>query len=879
MLAPSSMHEQPSIYNDTATPMLRQYHQIKSEYPDAILMFRLGDFYEMFYDDAVLASKLLDITLTSRNKNSADSVPLCGVPYHSVEPYIARLLEHGKKVAICDQVEDPKFAKGVVKREVTRVVTPGVVSDGLGLDASTHNFLAAVAWHQGRFGLAIVDASTGFFQAAELASAEGLIEELCRAEPKELLLSDGANDKIPEADVFLKKIPTLVCTAIPHETSNPSAIGALDGGAVIVRELPAGAKAADNIMRYLSATQMGRLGNITSISKWSISGFMHLDESTKRNLELLRTIHDGSREGSVLWAIDRTSTAFGARMQRNWLLYPLTDVAKIRARLDAVEMILNDVIILRRVPEILAGIYDIERISARAAIGSASPRDLCGLKDSLAAASDLKKIISEKKGMLSELTLKIDPCADLTIKISARLVDEPPATVRDGGVIRDGVSFELDELRGIIAHGKDTIAAIETDERSATGINSLKVRYNKVFGYYLEVTNSNLAKVPQHYIRKQTLANAERFITPKLKEYEEKVLGAEERVKAMEQALFSELRCEVAAATARIQKTAAAIGAIDALTSFARVAAEYDYVKPEVDDGLLIDIRDGRHPIVERMNTTERFVPNDVRMDEGEARFLMITGPNMAGKSTVMRQTALMVLMAQIGSFVPAKSARIGVVDRIFTRVGASDALSQGQSTFMVEMSEASVILREATERSLVVIDEIGRGTSTFDGLAIAWAVAEELHDRKKSRTMFATHYHELTDLALTKTGITNLHIAVREWNGQVIFLRRLVPGATSRSYGIAVAKLAGLPDNVIERATEVLQNLEEGELDEVGRPRIASSHSVHAKDTAAAQYQLFSAPAHHQELIERLKNIDATAITPIEAMNVLHELSSTVKK
>ncbi len=857
--------------------MLRQYRRIKAEHPDAILMFRLGDFYEMFYDDAVIASKLLEITLTSRNKNNPNPIPLCGVPFHSVEPYIAKLLENGRKVAICDQVEDPASAKGVVKREVTRVVTPGVITDGLGLKADTHNFLASIAHKDGKFGLAIADASTGFFQTAEFPNAELLLEELGRSEPRELVSPDPTPEGLPDLDAILRRIPSLVCTALAAEEFHNVALDGLEGGSEIVRDLPAGALAACGILSYLKSTQMGRMGNIAAIERRPERGLMHLDEASKRNLELVRTMREGEREGSILAAMDRSSTAAGARAIRRWILYPLTDVAMIRARQGAVETIINDAALLRRVPDVLARIYDIERIAARAGIGSAGPRDLASLKDSLSAAAALKSLVAEQGGLLAELASRIDPCEDISNAIASRLVDEPPATVREGGIIREGVMPELDELRAIIAHGKDTIAGIETKEREATGITSLKVRYNRVFGYYLEVTNANRAKVPQHYIRKQTLSNAERYITPELKEYEEKVLGASERVKAMEQGLFSELRESVATAAARIQRTAAAIASIDALASLARVAAEYDYVRPEVDDGLIIDIREGRHPIIERMNTAERFVPNDVRIDGGEARFLMITGPNMAGKSTVMRQTALIVLMAQIGSFVPAKAATIGVVDRIFTRVGASDALSQGQSTFMVEMSEASVILREAGPRSLVLIDEIGRGTSTFDGLAIAWAVAEDLHDRVRSRTMFATHYHELTDLSLTKPGIVNCHIAVREWNGQVIFLRRLVPGATSRSYGIAVAKLAGLPEGVINRATEVLTNLEEGELDEVGKPRIASTHSKANQGAQAAQYHLFSHPESH-EVIERLKSVDATAVTPIEALNLLHELSLKIR-
>ncbi|MFH0799967.1 MAG: DNA mismatch repair protein MutS [Pseudomonadota bacterium] len=862
--------------NDAATPMLRQYLRIKAEHPDAILMFRLGDFYEMFFEDAEIASKLLDITLTSRNRNDPNPVPLCGVPYHSVEPYIAKLLESGKKVAICDQVEDPKFAKGVVKREVTRVVTPGVILDGLGVEAGSHNFLAAAFSHGGSIGMAIADASTGLFQAAQFATLERLIEEMGRVEPREILLPDELRGEGSLEGLLRRLLPAALFTRVADSQFDATTLMRLEGAAELVARSPAAARAASGILAYLDSTQKGASGHIMMVAPYAGERVMRLDESTKRNLELLRTMREGSRHGSLIEALDRSSTAVGARKLKSWLLYPLTHPAEINSRLDAVEAVNGEARLLRDLPSSLKRISDMERITSRASACLAHARDLAGLKESLEAVADLKKILEGSSGLLALLAGSIDPHAGLSRAIGERLVDDPPLSLKEGGLIRTGFSPELDEMRDIIAHGKDFIAGLEAKERKATGIGSLKIRYNRVFGYYIEVTNAHREKVPESYIRKQTLANAERYITPELKEYEEKILGAEEKGRALEQEIFCELRSQVAAAAGTLLATADAIATLDALTSLALIAAEYDYRRPEVDGGDVIDIRDGRHPIVERANPTERFVPNDVFLGE-EKNLLMITGPNMAGKSTVMRQTALIVLMAQMGSFVPASSARIGAVDRIFTRVGASDALSQGQSTFMVEMSEAATILREATEKSLIVIDEIGRGTSTFDGLSIAWAVAEDLHDRVRARTMFATHYHELTELALTKPRISNMHIAVKEWNGEVIFLRRLLSGATSRSYGLQVARLAGLPEVVIDRAREVLSNLESGELDEVGKPRLASSHRKGETAKEAAQYHLFTQPLQN-DVAKKLSEIDTRTMTPLEALNILHELAGMIK-
>lgn len=862
--------------SEALTPMLRQYLGIKGQYPDAILMFRLGDFYEMFFEDAEIASKILDITLTSRNRNDPNPVPLCGVPYHSVEPYITRLLERGKKVAICDQVEDPKFAKGVVKREVTRVLTPGVIPAGPGLDAASHNFLACAVPHDGRMGMAIADVSTGILQAAEFPSMERLLEEVGRMEPREILLPQVLAQNKQFTTRLSQTLPAIAQTVLSEDGKGQVLFERLEG-AQAFSERPAAARAAAGALSYLDATQKGRIDHIKSVSLLAADSAMLLDDATKRNLELVRTISEANRHGSLLDEIDRTSTAPGARKLKYWLLYPLTDPVEISARLDAVEAIVSEPALLRDLPQILARIGDIERITSRAAMGLANARDLEALKESLLATAKLKERLREQSGLLALLGGLVDPHAWLVDEIAKSIADNPPLTLKEGGLIRQGVSAELDEFREIISHGKDYVARLEAAEREATGIGSLKVRYNKVFGYYLEVTNTHRDKVPEHYIRKQTLTNAERFITPELKGYEEKILSANERARELEYEIFKGIEGKVGSASAGLLATADALASVDALVSAARIAAEYDYCRPVVDETQVIDIREGRHPIVERANPQGRFVPNDVYMDDADNRLLMITGPNMAGKSTVMRQTALITLLAQMGSFVPASSARIGVVDRIFTRVGASDALAQGKSTFMVEMSETAMILSEATDRSLVIIDEVGRGTSTFDGLAIAWAIAEDLHDRVRARTMFATHYHELTELALTKGGIRNMQIAVREWMGEVIFLRRLIPGATPRSYGIQVARLAGLPQGVIERAGEVLANLESGELDEAGKPRLSHSHCI-PTEGHPVQYQLFSQPPGN-EIAKRLAELDTHSITPIEAINILHELKSKCSK
>lgn len=867
----------PLMAGENLTPMIKQYLQIKQEYPDVILLYRIGDFYEMFFEDAQIASKLLDITLTSRNKNDPNPVPLCGVPHHSVEPYIAKLISKGRKVAICDQVEDPRLAQGVVKREVTRVITPGIVLESGSMESRDHNFIASVVpkgFCNGEFfGLAVADVSTGHFSAAQFDSADALAEEILRLAPREILLPVSIPKENEISSKIVKNNFEPLFTNLEDKHFEPSSISNLEGASSLITNSPWSARAASAIWSYIEQTQKSKARHIRRIETSGAARTMGVDESTKRNLEIFATMADGSLKGSLVSVLDRTRTAFGARKLREWLQCPLLDIDAINFRLDAVEFILK-ANLAAELPEKLSQVYDIERLGARIAMGTATARDLAAIKESFKITPLIIDAIKDKKGkveMVEELLGALDPLTDVASDIEKTLVDEPPLSIKEGGFIRDGVSKELDQLRDISGGGKDSIAKIEVKERGRTGISSLKVKYNKVFGYYIEITNAHKDKVPADYIRKQTLVNAERYITPELKEYEEKVLSAEERIKALEYGIFIELRERVAGHSERITKTASALAALDVLTSFAVIAGEYRYTRPVVNNSKELHIKDGRHPIIERLNPIERFVPNDTNLDEKENQLIIITGPNMAGKSTVMRQTAIIVLMAQIGSFVPAKEASIGLVDRIFTRIGASDALACGQSTFMVEMNEAAIILNKATPRSLIIIDEIGRGTSTFDGLSIAWAVAEDIHDRVKARTLFATHYHELTELVLTKEGIKNYNIAVKEWNGEVIFLRKLVPGATSRSYGIQVAKLAGLPTGVIERSHEILRNLEAGEFDEVGTPRLASHKTT--------QLDLFSRAEDPRlsEIAKKLNSIDTSTLTPIEALNILHELKQKV--
>ncbi len=861
------------------TPMIRQYLEVKERYPDTILFFRLGDFYEMFFEDAQLASKILDITLTSRDKNKEDAVPLCGVPYHAAASYIQKLVDQGYRVAICDQVEDPAKAKGIVKREVVRVVTPGMVLDDELLQPKRNNFLMALAAGENRFGLAFLDASTGDFLATEVATLQSVLDEVMRMEPKEVLLGKSSLGKAPIRQLE-KSFPQSVYTLLPDEVFSAERsrghIASL--GLRFPVENEEALNAVSAILFYVQETQKSAAGHLCRLEYYRVRDYMLLDETTRNNLELFANLQSRSRKGSLIEVLDETVTSMGGRMLKRWLSFPRMDLTGIRERLDAVAELKEKDLARQKIRETLRRMKDIERLSARISLNSANARDLAALKSSLdllpEAKADLGGLLSPRIQSRFQI---IDPLPETRDLLERSIEENPPLALKEGGLIKKGFDERLDRLRSLSHEGKKWIADLEARERVRTGISSLKVRYNRVFGYYIEVTKPNLPAVPPHFIRKQTLANAERFITQELQEYETQVLSAEEEKHAIEYEIFQDIVRRVAAVVPQIQQNAQALAEIDVLAGLAEAAEQNGYCRPELDEGETIRIAEGRHPVLERMALNERFVPNDLRLDSEDAQILIITGPNMAGKSTIMRQAALIVIMAQMGSFIPAKEARIGLVDRIFTRVGASDDLSRGRSTFMVEMEECAHILRNVGSRSLILLDEIGRGTSTFDGLSIAWAVAEFLHDACPARpkTLFATHYHELTELALTKNRIRNFHVAVKEWNDRVIFLRKLIEGATSRSYGIQVARLAGLPDAVIDRAKEVLANLEQGEFTDGGLPKLAATRK---KKTVwdSRQIPLFQTPP--DPLRERLREVDPNRLTPLEALTLLMELKSKVE-
>ncbi|MGD9031736.1 MAG: DNA mismatch repair protein MutS [Desulfobacteraceae bacterium] len=857
------------------TPMLRQYLSIKGEYPDAILFFRMGDFYEMFFDDAKVASKILGITLTSRGSYNGQKVPMCGVPHHSSQSYIARLVENDWKVAICEQTEDPKKSKGIVKRDVVRVVTPGSVTEDGDVDSKSNLYIAAVAGATDRHGLAHLDLSTGVFRVTEIGDWAELIDELGRIDPAEVLVLE--KDEL----VKRKSLSTYRLEVLDQDLFDEGRAGHLLKEQLGVRSLTGfgcegmdqGIIAAGAIVYYLKETQKGNPDHIKELVTYRLGDFMFLDESTSRNLELFKTMRRGSIKGSLFHVLDKTVTPMGSRLLKRWIGYPLLDMNEIRRRLAAVKGFRDDEIFREDVRGALEGIYDLERLNARISLGRANAKDLVALKSSILRLPAMKKrLASATSSLLTEISMKLDTLQDVGQLIEKAICEEPPVSLKEGGLIKEGYNGALDRLISVTRNGKDWIAQLVSSERKRTGISSLKVGYNKVFGYYIEVSKANLHLAPPDYIRKQTLVNGERYITEALKEYEEMVLGAEEKRVELEYEIFGQIRESVARENQRIKQTAGLIGELDALAGLAETAQLSNYTCPEVRDDEVIDIVDGRHPVIELTVRDEDFVPNDIHLDDKDHQFLIITGPNMAGKSTILRQTALTVLMAQMGSFIPASRGNIGMVDRIFTRVGASDDLARGQSTFMVEMNETANILRHATSKSLVILDEIGRGTSTYDGLSIAWAVAESLHDRadKGVRTLFATHYHELTDLIATKQRVKNFNIAVKEWNDQIIFLRKLVPGGTSRSYGIQVARIAGLPREVIERAREILDNLEGEELDEVGRPRLARSQGIEDEE-GRLQLNLFG--LQDQRLQKWVRKLDISSMTPLEALIELNKI------
>ncbi|WP_224957217.1 DNA mismatch repair protein MutS [Geomonas subterranea] len=865
------------------TPMMRQFLEIKAEHPDAILFFRCGDFYEMFLDDAVKASRILGITLTSRNKNADGSeVPLCGVPYHSCAPYIAKLVEAGEKVAICEQAEDPKLAKGIVKREVVKVITPGLVVEDASLSPKENNYLLALCCDGECYGLSYLDLSTGEFRVTELSGLQAALAEVACIAPREIILPSSFREAVKSkeaAPLGADRSVTYFEEWVYDSDYCNRLIGNQFKGATAetlgCHLLPVALLAAGAVLHYLVDTQKGNAPHVTGIIPYNQNQHLLLDESTRRNLELTQTISDGKRKGSLLGLMDRTVTAMGGRKLKQWINYPLMDQEKIRGRQDALQELIEAPGVRAELKTLLSGVYDLERLNGRISLASASAKDLAALKASLSRLPAIKEQVAGcAASLLKELNDGIDPLSEICDLITRAIVDDPPFVLRDGGIIADGYNAELDELRAISREGKGFIARLEAQEKGRTGISSLKIRYNKVFGYYIEVTKANVSAIPEDYIRRQTLANAERYITPELKEYEEKVLGAEDRIKELEFNLFQQVREAAAAQGERIARSADRLACLDVLASLAELAHDKGYCRPEVHEGTELSITEGRHPVIEDMYSSERFVPNDTLLDNGENQLIIITGPNMAGKSTFMRQVALITLMAQMGSFVPAEKARIPLVDRIFTRVGASDNLARGHSTFMVEMMESAAILRGATAKSLVILDEIGRGTSTFDGVSIAWAVAEFLHDNKAhaAKTLFATHYHELTELAVTRPGIKNFNIAVREWNERIIFLRKIVPGGASHSYGIQVARLAGLPQGVIDRAKEILANLEKGEYGEGGVPRLARGKK---NPPPSPQLSLFDAG---EDLIrERLKGVEVALLTPLEALNLVDELKRMI--
>lgn len=875
------------------TPMMKQYMQTKEEYKDCILFYRLGDFYEMFFDDALTASKELEITLTGKNCGLEERAPMCGIPYHAVDSYLNRLVSKGYKVAICEQVEDPKTAKGIVKREVIRVVTPGTNLDTQGLDETKNNYIMCIVYMADRYGLSVADVTTGEYLVTELDSQTKLMDELYKFMPSEIVCNEAFYMSGLDLDDLKNRLHMAIYSletwyfddALCRETLQEHfKVASLEG--IGLSEYECGMIASGALLKYLEETQKNSLSHMSRLTRYATGNYMVLDSATRRNLELVETLREKQKRGSLLWVLDKTKTAMGARTLRKYVEQPLIDKESIVKRLDAVAELKDNAICREEIREYLNPVYDLERLVGKITYQSANPRDLIAFQSSLSMLPSVKCILKDMESdLLKEIYEELDPLEELCDLVGRAIQEEPPLAMKEGGIIKDAYNEEVDRLRKAKSEGKNWLADLETKEREKTGIKNLRIRYNKVFGYYLEVTNSFKDLVPDYYTRKQTLANAERYIIPELKELEDTILGAEDKLCALEYELYCEVRNTIAAELTRIQRTAKAVAKLDVIASLALVAERNNYVRPKINEKGVIDIRDGRHPVVEKMIPNDMFIANDTYLDDKKQRISIITGPNMAGKSTYMRQAALIVLMAQLGSFVPASSANIGLVDRIFTRVGASDDLASGQSTFMVEMNEVANILRNATSKSLLILDEIGRGTSTFDGLSIAWAVVEYISNSKLlgAKTLFATHYHELTELEGKISNVNNYCIAVKEKGDDIVFLRKIVKGGADKSYGIQVAKLAGVPDPVINRAKEIVEELVTADI--TGKVKdIAVQGSETKKKTQKkldevdlTQFSLFDT-VKDDDVLNELKELDISHMTPMDAMNKLYQLQNKLR-
>ena len=878
---------------DELTPMMQKYMETKQEYKDCILFYRLGDFYEMFFEDALTASRELEITLTGKSCGLKERAPMCGVPFHAVEGYLNKLVSKGYKVAICEQVEDPKQAKGLVKREVTRIVTPGTNLDTYALDETKNNYIMCVVYVDNKYGVSVADVTTGAYYVTELDSERKLLDEISKYMPSEIISNEAffvsgidledlrhrLGITIYALDVWYFGDELAVTTLQEHFH-----VASLDG--LGLADYNCGVIAAGALLKYLYETQKTTLDHMTAIEPYSTGKFMVLDSSTRRNLELVETLREKQKRGSLLWVLDKTKTAMGARLLRAYLEQPLIDKKQIEARLDAVEELKGNMIGREELREYLNPIYDLERLISRVVYQTANPRDLIAFRSSLEMLPAIKTLLQDfESPLLMELDEQLDDLKDIYELICASIEEEPPISIREGGMIKSGYNEQVDHLRNAKTEGKNWLAKIEEEEREKTGIKNLRIKFNKVFGYYIEVSNSFKNLVPDYYVRKQTLTNAERYTTDKLKELEEIIVGAEDKLFSLEYNIFTSVRDEIYNQINRIQMTAKAIAKIDVFASLAYVAEHNNYVKPKINEKGVIDIKDGRHPVVEKMIPDNMFISNNTFLDTNKNRLSIITGPNMAGKSTYMRQTALIVLMAQIGSFVPAKEANISICDKIFTRVGASDDLASGQSTFMVEMTEVANILRNATANSLLILDEIGRGTSTFDGLSIAWAVVEHICDKKilGAKTLFATHYHELTELEGTLPGVNNYCISVKEQGDDIVFLRKIIKGGADKSYGIQVAKLAGVPDSVLNRAKELVAELSNADITAKAKNIAASLQpgtnvlpSIN-DDLEAHQMTLFDA-VNENEIIKEIQELNLGEMTPIEGLNYLFKLQNQLK-